>query len=426
MNAYDNIELFGMNFNADAMPEVDEATAANAVSDAFDNLYHVMKGTTLEMFDAQPILWGFVNVFHSRARRIASERLHMETRARDLIDAQDGSEIASGQLEDVQREMERAESRETALEYMREQAATLYKEAIGDVWVPISGSRKNPRPTASMIDARDYLRAKAAHDAERLAPKGTRVAIAGGMDFMDVGAVFDALDRARDRIGDMVLIHGGGAKGVDRIATTWAEQRNIPQILFRPDFNRDKKAAPFRRNDKMLAEKPRAVVIFPGNGITENLAQKAEQAKIIVWRPKVASANSQQGAQHGGEAQGTQQSQQSGGANQSQPPQDGADDVSQSRASARNHAPAQRRREQGPQHHSEHPRTVAARRSEAQANHGRGKLSASQRADIARHVLMANKTRARVARLYDVSTSTVSRIVNEAKVELASQGAAGR
>ena len=48
------------------------------------------------------------------------------------------------------------------------------------------------------------------------------------------------------------------------------------------------RAAPFRRNDDMLDLSPRAVIIFPGNGISENLVQKADVKEIAVWRPSLA------------------------------------------------------------------------------------------------------------------------------------------
>ena len=37
----------------------------------------------------------------------------------------------------------------------------------------------------------------------------------------------------------------------------------------------------------MLALAPRAVIIFPGNGISENVAQKAEVKGVPVWRSGV-------------------------------------------------------------------------------------------------------------------------------------------
>lgn len=35
----------------------------------------------------------------------------------------------------------------------------------------------------------------------------------------------------------------------------------------------------------MLSVKPKAVILFPGNGISENIGQKAETRGVPVWRP---------------------------------------------------------------------------------------------------------------------------------------------
>ncbi|MDO8884462.1 hypothetical protein [Pseudotabrizicola sp.] len=44
------------------------------------------------------------------------------------------------------------------------------------------------------------------------------------------------------------------------------------------------KAAPFKRNDAMLEVLPVGVLVFPGNGIQENLADKAKKLGIPVLK----------------------------------------------------------------------------------------------------------------------------------------------
>ena len=60
----------------------------------------------------------------------------------------------------------------------------------------------------------------------------------------------------------MVLLHGGTPRGAERIAACWADSRKVTQIVFKPDWDRDGKAAPFKRNDALLAEVPQAVIVF--------------------------------------------------------------------------------------------------------------------------------------------------------------------
>ena len=77
----------------------------------------------------------------------------------------------------------------------------------------------------------------------------------------------------------MVLLHGGSPKGAERIAARWADHRKVPQIAFKPDWTKHAKAAPFKRNDQMLDVLPIGVMVFPGTGIQDNLADKAQEAR---------------------------------------------------------------------------------------------------------------------------------------------------
>jgi hypothetical protein len=46
------------------------------------------------------------------------------------------------------------------------------------------------------------------------------------------------------------------------------------------DCVRHAKAAPFKRNDQLLEALPISVVVFPGSGVTDNLADKARKLGI--------------------------------------------------------------------------------------------------------------------------------------------------
>ncbi|EJJ26689.1 hypothetical protein PMI11_05035 [Rhizobium sp. CF142] len=58
----------------------------------------------------------------------------------------------------------------------------------------------------------------------------------------------------------------------------------MTQITFKPNWSKHAKAAPFRRNDDMLSVMPAGLIVFPGNGITDNLADKATRLGIAVWQ----------------------------------------------------------------------------------------------------------------------------------------------
>jgi YspA, cpYpsA-related SLOG family len=96
----------------------------------------------------------------------------------------------------------------------------------------------------------------------------------------------------------MVLLHGGSPRGAERIAACWTDNRKVPQVVFKPDWVREGRAAPFKRNDRLLDVRtaaggdkfpavealPIGGVVFPGSGISANLADKAKTLGIPVWR----------------------------------------------------------------------------------------------------------------------------------------------
>ena len=81
----------------------------------------------------------------------------------------------------------------------------------------------------------------------------------------------------------MVLLHGGTPRGAERIAACWADTRKVPQVVFKPDWTRHQKAAPFKRNDQLLEALPIGVIVFPGSGVTDNLADKARRLGIPLF-----------------------------------------------------------------------------------------------------------------------------------------------
>jgi hypothetical protein len=117
-----------------------------------------------------------------------------------------------------------------------------------------------------------------------LVPAGPKIAATGGLDFNDHHLIWDKLNRVHAKHPDMALLHGVSPKGAERIAARWADHRKVPQIAFRPDWARHAKAAPFKRNDAMLEVLPIGVMVFPGTGIQDNLADKAKKLGIPVWK----------------------------------------------------------------------------------------------------------------------------------------------
>ena len=159
-----------------------------------------------------------------------------------------------------------------------------FRILLRKAWAPRTGSRAHRRAmTASLIDSRDFLDARLREKAAALIPEGTRIAFTGGSDTGDHNAIWTALDKVRARHVDMILLHGAAPTGAERAAACWADSRGVAQVTFRPDWNRHGKAAPFKRNDRMLEALPVGLIVFPGSGIQDNLADKAARMGIPLW-----------------------------------------------------------------------------------------------------------------------------------------------
>ncbi|WP_394085378.1 DUF2493 domain-containing protein [Xanthobacter sp. VTT E-85241] len=268
----------------DPRPLPDEPVVRGALADIFDALIATLADTRLEP-DLEDLLWSTVNLFHRAAGRIQRELDRNEDDQRKSQQEQDGSEVRSVELERLIAQGTTMIERRETMEFFREHAADLFEAHVGSVWHPRTGSKVNHRNlTAAVIDSRDFLAAKRRIEIEPLMPAGVKVAFAGGLDCNDYQAIWDVLDKVHAKHTDLALLHGGSTKGAEFIASRWADARKVPQVSFKPDWTRHAKAAPFKRNDELLRALPIGVVVFPGSGITDNLADKAKAMGIPVWR----------------------------------------------------------------------------------------------------------------------------------------------
>lgn len=267
-------------------PEAAEQTLAAVWSD----LFGLFPDTALED-DAEELGWAFVNLFHRAALKRSGQIDRATDEIRCLIASGDGSEVHASQLESEIVRAQSAEAAMLALESFREAAARLYLNETGHSWRPAGGSRANHGAalTSAVVDGRDFLRARAESRRRAVMPEGTPVLFAGGrLSFPTdeqakafAGNVWDTLDKVREHVSDLVSVHGGDTKGVDRLAASWAERRKVPQVAFGLDTRLGQRAG-FKRNEQMLSLNPRFVVAFAGNGVLERLVIQAKEKGISV------------------------------------------------------------------------------------------------------------------------------------------------
>lgn len=262
------------------LPEAD--VCHQALGDVFDALGHALTDTRLEP-DLDEVLWGIVNVFHRRVTRLDGELDRNEVAQRDSVAAQNGSEVRSVELENLTAAGISLVERRNSFEALRDIAADLYGRQTGSSWRPAVGSKVNRSTlTASMLDARDFMNARKRADLITHAPQGPVVGFIAGVQYNDHDRIWATLDKTLAKHPDMVLAHTGDKTGGAKIASCWAETRKVPQIAFAPNFQRDGNAAPFKRNDRMLDTLPIGIIAGPGNGVRDNLVDKARQRGVTV------------------------------------------------------------------------------------------------------------------------------------------------
>jgi len=268
----------------DPRPLPEAQAISTAVADIFDAMVATLGETRLEP-DLEELLWSTVNTFHRAAARIERSLDDNEQAQRRGQREQDGSEVKSVELERLTAEGLSLIERRNALEIFRDTAAEAFTLHTGSLWQPRSGSRVSHRNmTSAMIDSRDYLSAKRKAESEVLLPEGPKVVLTGGAEYSDHRKLWDMLDLVLAKHPEMVLLHGGSPRGAELIGAKWAQDRKITQIAFKPDWTKHSKAAPFKRNDAMLDAMPVGVLVCPGTGIQENLADKARKMGIPVLR----------------------------------------------------------------------------------------------------------------------------------------------
>ncbi|WP_454885422.1 DUF2493 domain-containing protein [Sphingomonas oryzagri] len=267
----------------DHRPLPDDRMASGAIVDMFDGLVACLIDTRIEP-DMEDVLWGIVNVFQRAGERIERELDDNEQAQKRLQREQDGSEVKSVELERKVAEGITMIERRDTMEFFRDVGADQFRIHVRKPWLPRSGPMVNRKAlTSAVLDSRKHIDKRAYQDARVLNPDGKRIAVSAGPSFNDHRLIYDVLNKTLAQFPDMILVHGGTKTGGEHISACWARDRNIPQDPRLPDWDKHGRAAPFKRNDAVLEDMPKGVIVFPGTGIQDNLADKARKMGIKVW-----------------------------------------------------------------------------------------------------------------------------------------------
>ena len=266
----------------DPRPFPESADLDAMMTGVYASFIEPLLDTALEP-DLADVLWSLTDLFQRKTDRVQRQLDDNEVRQRDSQQQQDGSEIRSVELERLIDQGRAILERRSCFEHMRDKAAEHYEAHTGMAWRPRSGSMVNHKHlTAAMVDSRDYISAKRRAETEVHLPTGPKIAFGGGVDCNDHEGIWATLDKVLAKHPGMVLLHGGSPRGAEKIAACWAASRKVVEVPFKPDWAREGKAAPFKRNDRMLDVVPIGLVVFPGSGITDNLADKARAMGVPV------------------------------------------------------------------------------------------------------------------------------------------------
>jgi hypothetical protein len=239
---------------------------------------------------AVPICETLIGGLHAGVHRLERDADREREQLADQLRAFDGSEVADVDLQEAKARADGLDVAAEAMSFVRDAAAEAYAVATGEVWSPWRGSVRGGL-TAAQLDGQAALRAL--QDRKRVAadPGDAVVAFRASPRSdapEDATRIFDALNWARAQWPDMSLAVTG-AKGGERLAKRWAQQKGVRLVLARPDFERFGRAAPFRANDQLMALQPVCVLVLP-----ESLGRAAE-AGAPLFGPAMNLAEQAQG-----------------------------------------------------------------------------------------------------------------------------------
>lgn len=280
----------------DPRPHPSEPQLAQLGRSVMCELLDTLLETALEDH-ATAICETFIGGLHAGVQRLEREADRArETLAQQLRDF-DGSEVGDSDLQEAKQAADAADVAARAVELVRDAAAAEYATATGEVWSPWRGSTRGGT-SAAQVDAEAALRLAEARRREGADPGEHVVAFRASPRSdapEDAGRIFDALNWAQAQWPDMSLALTG-AKGGERLAKRWAQQKRVRLVLAKADFARFGRSAPFRANDQLMALRPVCVLVLPeslgaaaqagapGFGPALNLAEQARRQGVRCLR----------------------------------------------------------------------------------------------------------------------------------------------
>lgn len=110
-----------------------------------------------------------------------------------------------------------------------------------------------------------------------------KILVCGGREFNRGDVVYNTMEHYARHYGENMVLIVGGARGADRLAQQWAEEREIVHIVCPAPWKTQGRMAGFARNLYMLDTwSPELLVAFPGGNGTAHMCRIAEAAGVPV------------------------------------------------------------------------------------------------------------------------------------------------
>ncbi len=85
---------------------------------------------------------------------------------------------------------------------------------------------------------------------------------------------------------ETTMIITGGAEGIDTLAEKYADQKHLSKLILRPQYKLYGKAAPLKRNEKMIELCDMVLIVWDGRSrgtkYTLNCAEKIGKKVILI------------------------------------------------------------------------------------------------------------------------------------------------
>ena len=106
-----------------------------------------------------------------------------------------------------------------------------------------------------------------------------KLAVIGSRNFTDKEVLFDYLQKFIEN-NNVELIISGGAKGADRMAEQFAKEHGIETQIFKLEYAKYGRGAPFILNEKIIATCDTVIAFWDGESRgTKNALNTAEKLK---------------------------------------------------------------------------------------------------------------------------------------------------